>query len=116
MRLLDDQAAALLERIAADLRAGELTVERWSVTDTDALSVVSRFVAGEAAITRAAVAEVEGRRAASGMDHHAAPHAPTEACPACGVLGTLRDAGGLARLCIACNAETTPIPTPATGG
>ena len=124
MRLLVEQVAAMLERMAADLRAGELDVERYRVDDTDALDVRVVCVAGPKAHARAAVEATEQARAEAGMASPvpAAPitrwrePGPSDRCSTCGAVGTLRHGGGLVWLCLACNAETTPIPTPATGG
>ncbi len=114
MRMLDEQAVALVGRALDDVKRGVLAVESYEVEDTDSLVVRLVFVAGQ----RAVADERERRMAAAGMASAAppnvgasAPRSPTshDVCPSCGKVGGLRDAGALAWLCIACNAETSPF-------
>lgn len=113
MRLLDRQAVELLTTAVEDIKSGSLAVERYKVSDGDSLSVSFVLVAGPRALAMAR----EQQLADAGMDSVARPRGPTayrsptelDSCPACGRMGGMREAGALAWLCIACNAETSPF-------
>ena len=113
MRLLDEQVTTLVGKTLDDIRSGDLSVEVYEVKDDDALSIRLVLVAGP----RIAANAREQALANAGLDSFAqadpkrvayrAPH-ERDACPSCGRVGGMREAGGLAWLCIACNAETSP--------
>ena len=114
MRLLDEQVITLVGKTLDDIRSGDLSVEVYEVKDDDALSIRLVLVAGP----RIAANAREQALANAGLDSFAqadpkriayrAPH-ERDACPSCGRVGGMREAGGLAWLCIACNAETSPF-------
>ena len=114
MRLLDEQVTTLVGKTLDDIRSGDLSVEVYEVKDDDALSIRLVLVAGP----RIAANAREQALANAGLDSFAqadpkrvayrAPH-ERDACPSCGRVGGMREAGGLAWLCIACNAETSPF-------
>ena len=111
MRMLDEQAVALVGRALEDVKSGGLTVESYEVEDSDSLIVRLVFVAGPRASVDEETRRAAAARAAPVTAGVSAPRSPTQhdACPACGKVGGLRDAGALAWLCIACNAETSPF-------
>lgn len=114
MRMLDEQALALVGKALDDVRSGDLAVEAYEVRDDDALSIRLVLVAGP----RVAANAREQALANAGLDSFAqadpervayrAPH-ERDACPSCRRVGGMREAGGLAWLCIACHAETSPF-------
>lgn len=119
MRMLARQAIEMMERAILDIRSGLLDVAEYRAVDETTLEIHVVLCTG-------LPAAVEQAMASAGMDA-IMPSAvgpgsawqspvPTSSCRSCGSRGTLRSAGPLAWLCIACNAETSPPDGVPTGG
>ena len=105
----DDAALALLRRVVAGIENGDLTVERIASKDAEQLDVRVVCVAGPRAIRAALAARAAESDAARASTEEPRPPGPADVCPKCKKAGTLRDAGDLDWLCIACNASFAPF-------